>query len=37
MTLTEYLAKDKLADIAKGRYNKTRVEEMFRSAVVHRF
>lgn len=33
MTLTEYLAKDRLADIAKGRYNKTRVEEMFRSAV----
>ena len=33
MTLTEYLAKDRLADIAKGRYNKKRVEEMFRSAV----
>ena len=33
MTLTEYLAKDRLADIAKGRYSKKRVEEMFRSAV----
>lgn len=33
MTLTEYLAKDRLADIAKGRYNRKHVEEMFRSAV----
>lgn len=32
-TLEEYMARDKLADIAKGRYNKKRVEEMFRSAV----
>ena len=33
MTLTEYLAKDRLADIAKGRYSKKLVEGMFRSAV----
>ena len=34
MTLTEYLAKERLADIAKGRYNKKRVEEMFKAAVI---
>ena len=28
-TLEEYLARDKLADIAKGRYSKKRVAEMF--------
>ena len=33
-TLEEYLARDKLADIAKGRYSKKRVEEMFKAAVM---
>ena len=33
MNLTEQLAKDKLADIAKGRYSKKQVEDMFQKAV----
>lgn len=33
MNLTDYLAKDTLSNIAKGRYNKQQVEDMFQKAV----